>query len=136
MRKIIFDLDRTLWRCTVEYHPRLKRPPIHKETHEILNSLQQKGYSLNIASRSLEPKKCNYFLDKFFPNITFDHRAIYYTPRTKFEHLYDIGITNGEFVMFDDEVHILKDIKRTFPESSTILCEHVLKWDTIKSLKL
>ena len=28
------------------------------------------GYSLNIASRSKEPDKCNEFLDTLFPNIT------------------------------------------------------------------
>ena len=131
MRKLIFDLDRTLWRCTIEYHPRIWRPPIHKETREVLSFLQKEGYSLNIASRSAQPAKCNYFLDTLFPNIHFDRRAIYPTPLSKFEHIWDLGAQDGNFIMFDDEKHILQDLKRSFPKSKTIHCYRPLDWNTI-----
>ena len=133
MRKFIFDLDRTLWHCTIEYHPRIKRPRIHRETFEVLHHLQNKGYSLNIASRSAEPKKCHQFLDTLFPNIHFDKKAIFPTPSTKFEHIWNIGATDGQFVMFDDEKHILKSIKYIFPEAITIPCHETLRWKTIQT---
>jgi len=131
MRKIIFDLDRTLWKCTIEYHPKIKKPPIHKETLEVLSYLQNNGCSLNIASRSSEIDKCNYYLDTLFPNIHFDKRAIYPTPNTKLEHIWDIGAIDGNFIMFDDEAHILNSIKAVFPECITIQCNEIINWKTI-----
>jgi hypothetical protein len=131
MRKLIFDLDRTLWRCTIEYHPRIRKLPIHRETQAVLSHLQNNGYSLNIASRSAEPEKCHIFLDTYFPNIHFDKKAIYPTPYTKLEHIWALDAQNGHFIMFDDEIDILKSIKYIFPESITVLCDKPLQWNTI-----
>jgi len=134
MRKLIFDLDRTLWRYTVEYHPRIIIPPIGAETRQVLSHLQKKGHSLNIASRSNEPEKCNYFLDTFFPDIKFDTRAIYYTPKTKLEHIWEISQDNENFIMFDDEIEILKPISILFPDCNTVLCKKPIDWDIIDKI--
>ena len=128
-RKIIFDLDRTLWKC---YHPRLHLPPVWDETKNVLLYLQQKGYSLNIASRSTEPEKCNYFLDKLFPEIKFDKRAIYPSHVGKLNHILDLGCQNGKFIMFDDEEHLLTNIKKLYPLSLCILCTQPITWATTK----
>ena len=134
MRKLLFDLDRTLWKCTVEYHPKLKMPYVYEETKEVLAHLQDKGYSMNITSRSSEPEKCHYFLDTLFPKIHFDRRAIYPTRFNKLKHIADVRASNGKFIMFDDEKHILDTVSKMYPEALTILCDEPLNWELIKNI--
>ena len=135
-RKLIFDLDRTLWRATVEYHPKMRIPPINIETHNVLRYLSQRGHSMYIASRSKEPIKCNQFIDKYFSDIPFKKRAIYYTPFSKSEHMVDLGANDGNFIMFDDEKHILQLLKCAYPKCTTILCYEYLKWENISNMNI
>ena len=134
MRKLLFDLDRTLWKCTVECHPKLKLPLVHKETKAVLIYLQNKGYSLNITSRSSEPEKCIYFLNALFPEIHFERKAIYPTKLNKLKHIADVRASNGKFIMFDDEKYILDTVSKMYPEALTILCDQPLNWDLIKDI--
>ncbi len=131
-RKIIFDLDRTLWKCTVEYHPRIRLPRINSETQNVLLYLQQQGYSLNIASRSSKPEKCRKFLNKLFPEIKFDKYAIYQTEHGKLNHILDLNCQDGKFMIFDDEEKILQTIKKVYPLSVCVLCTQPVTWNTIK----
>jgi len=133
-RKIIFDLDRTLWKCTVEYHPRLHLPPVYNETKDVLLHLQNLGYSLNIASRSAEPDKCNEFLDNLFPQIVFAKRAIYPSPVGKLNHILDLGCQDGNFIMFDDEAHILEKVKKVYPLSTRVICTHPILWSSLQGV--
>ena len=131
-RKIIFDLDRTLWKCTVEYQPRIRLPPVNPETKNVLLYLQQQGYSLNIASRSSEPEKCRKFIKKLFPKIKFDKYAIYPSEKNKLNHILDLNCQDGNFMIFDDEEKILQDIKKVYPLAVCVRCTQPLAWDTLK----
>ena len=135
-RKLIFDLDRTLWRATVEYHKRMRIPPISCETHNVLRYLNQRNYEMHIASRSKDPEKCNIFLDNCFSDIAFKKRAIYYTPFSKLNHILDLGCQKGDFIMFDDEPQILKTIQNVYPKCETVLCNNTLSWNDIVKLNL
>jgi len=135
-RKLIFDLDRTLWRATVEYHKRMRIPPISCETYNVLRYLNQRNYEMHIASRSKDPEKCNIFLDNCFPDIAFKKRAIYYTPFSKLNHILDLGCQKGDFIIFDDEPRILKTIQKVYPNCETVLCNNLLGWNNIVKLNL
>ena len=126
-KKLIFALDRTLWRQTIEWHPRIKRPTILKETHDVLRYVQRHHY-LYVASRSAESDKCHHFLNTYFPDIHFTARAIYPTPFGKIGHIRDLKCHDGSFVFFDDEAPILNEIKQMFPNAQTVLCTSPLSW--------
>ena len=123
--RLVFDLDRTLWPCTVEYHPRLRMP--QSNAYPVLKRLRDDGHPLAIASRSAHPARCRYFLRTLFPDITFEHCLIYPTPRSKVSHLCAMG-PPYDFVLFDDELDILRDVKRAFPQCTTVHCASPLTW--------
>ena len=135
-RKLIFDLDRTLWRATVECHKRMRIPPVNYETHNVLRYLNQRNYEMHIASRSKDPEKCHHFLDNYFNDISFKKRAIYYTPHGKLNHILDLGCQHGNFILFDDEPHILKTVQNVYPKCKTVLCNNTLSWNDIVKLNL
>ena len=131
MKKIIFDLDRTLWKCTVEVHPRLTLPRVHPETYDILKYLQDRGHCLNIASRSSEPEKCRRFLSQLFPSIRFTRCAIYPSQYNKNNHILDVNAHKEPFLFFDDESRIIESIQKCYPLSTAILCTQPLHWGLI-----
>ena len=132
MRKVIFDLDRTLWRCTVEYHPRLKMPRPFSGTDQMLQSLTPLA-DLSIASRSCQPEKCRTFLNQLFPTISFSSIEIYPTILSKVSHVLSIvdGNTSDDFLFIDDEPQILRVLDRTFPRCVTILRDPSLSCDEL-----
>jgi predicted enzyme involved in methoxymalonyl-ACP biosynthesis len=134
-RTVIFDLDKTLWNGTIEYTPgitvqELKRAGGIPRTLSILHSLQTRGHSLNIASRSEESDKCRYFIQHLFPGIRFDVVAIYPTGSNKLNHILDIHAAAravpNEFFLFDDEKHILDNAKKCYPKCTTVHCVNPL----------
>jgi len=125
--RLIFDLDRTLWRQTIEWHPRIKRPTILRETHDVLRHLQRNHY-LYVASRSSEVDKCHHFLNTYLPDIHFTARAIYPSTFGKLAHIRDLQCHDGNFIFFDDEEPILQEIKHAYPQACTVLCETPLLW--------
>ena len=135
VRQIVFDLDRTLWRGTVEYHPRImKPPPIFPGTHEMLQTLAYTGgIRLHIASRSTQGSKCRRFLQQLFPDIPFHTLCIWPTTQTtKKSHLQHIlQHSPGDFLMIDDEQKILDDVSRCYPSSRTIQRHPDASWDDL-----
>ena len=119
-KKIIFDLDRTLWRATVESHPHLKNPKPFPGTNDTLTLLQE-HYSLNIASRSSKPNRCHHFLNLCFPQIHFDQIEIFPAPhkRTHIQNILGFQY-HHPFFFIDDEKHILDDISKTWTNSNII----------------
>ena len=113
-RKVIFDLDRTLWRATIEYHPKIRDPRPFPGTYDVLERLS-KQYSLNIASRSAEPDKCYHFLQQCFPTIHFEQIEIF-PAKNKRKHIQNIiGFDDIDpFYLIDDEKHILDDIEDNY----------------------
>ena len=133
-KKLIFDLDRTLWRQTIEYHPRIRSPSIASETHNVLRYLQERQHTLYVASRSSEIEKCHRFLDTHLSDIHFKQRAIFPTAFGKLNHIHDLKCTDGNFIFFDDEPHILKHIKKVYPNAHTILCTSPLNWQLVQQM--
>ena len=114
----IFDLDLTIWDCTIEEDDFVNNNNIQKyvpsERHYMLTHLQDLGHELNIGSRSTEPIECKKHLKKLFPNIKFNNMQIYPTPAFKRKHV-DAIFKDREvenFYFFDDELHILKDLEK------------------------
>jgi len=120
----MFDLDKTLWDCTVEEDLHIRNNKIFyhtpKERHYMLTHIQEAGHEINISSRSSEPEVCKEFLRRLFPNIIFNSMQIFPTPENKQEHIKNIlnGREINDFLIFDDELPILQDIKKTYPECS------------------
>ena len=133
-RKIIFDLDETIWQCTIEYEPNITlnrvRASVNPETYKILQGFQSNGNSLNIASRSSEPDKCKYYINNLFPEIKFDNISIYPTPEFKVSHIQECYNNNTptDFIMFDDEKNILDNLKYTYPKSLPFHCTKSLHY--------
>ena len=115
-RHLIFDLDRTLWRCTVEYHPRLRLPRPFPGTEAYLERCVARGDTLYVASRSASPR-CREFLARLFPRVPFHGVAVWpsvvESKRAHVESLLE-DVTRP-FVFFDDELVILQDLARHFP---------------------
>ena len=122
----IFDLDLTIWDCTIEEDDFVNNNNIQKyvppERHYMLTHLQDLGHELNIGSRSTEPIECKKHLKKLFPNIKFNNMQIYPTPAFKRKHV-DAIFKDREvknFYFFDDELHILKDLEKGYPGKANI----------------
>ena len=64
----IFDLDLTIWDCTIEEDDFVNNNNIQNyvppERHYMLTQLQDLGHELNIGSRSSEPVECQKHLKK------------------------------------------------------------------------
>lgn len=133
-RRLLFDLDRTLWpRYTAEYDhqpfdaERVARdhvPIVH--TH-MLTELARDGHHLHICSRSSEPDKCREILDTAFPSVPWKSLQIYPTPGHKLDHVLaalghdDAAEAQDEpFWFFDDEVSILRHLGETFPKATLV----------------
>ena len=122
----IFDLDLTVWDCTIEEDKFINNHNIYdyvpKERHYMLTHLQELGHKLNVGSRSSEPEKCKQHLKSLFPNITFNNMQIYPTPDFKRNHVDAIfaGRKVTDFYFFDDELHILKDLEIAYPGKAHI----------------
>ncbi len=122
----IFDLDLTIWDCTIEEDKFVNDSNIHdyvpKERHYMLTHLQEMGHILNIGSRSSEPEKCKQHLKRLFPNIKFKNMQIYPTPQFKRKHVDAIFKDRQveDFYFFDDELHILKDLEKGYPGKAHI----------------
>ena len=73
----IFDLDLTIWDCTIEEDDFVNNNNIQNyvppERHYMLTHLQDLGHELNIGSRSTEPIECKKHLKKLFPNSHSGH---------------------------------------------------------------
>lgn len=134
-KKVILGLDKTLWQCTIEQNPNITiqdvKKHVHPNTYEILHRFQKNGNSLNIASRSTEPDKCLYFMNELFPNIKFDNISLYPSPEFKLTHIQDCYKNNAkqpnDFILIDDNKHILDKALQTYPNclpilSTTSLC--------------
>ena len=122
----IFDLDLTIWDCTIEEDDFVNNNNIQKyvppERHYMLTHLQDLGHELNIGSRSTEPIECKKHLKKLFPNIKFNNMQIYPTPAFKRKHVDAIFKDRKveKFYFFDDELHILKDLEKGYPGKANI----------------
>ena len=120
-KRFIFDLDRTLWDYTVETSPNIRisdvRNYIHSDRPQMLKYIQDDGHILSIASRSKNKEKCLALLDRYYPGIDFKEKEIYHRPLGKRDHFKSIlkGEGSDIFYYFDDELHILKDIKKIYP---------------------
>ena len=125
-RKILFDLDQTLWPFTVEYNdydPNKIESYRQPQVHEFMKVMQQVYNSeLHITSRSSKPEKCNEILDILYPDIKFTSKQIFATnaPYKTSHVLNAIGLQEAHFTMFDDELPILNHIKQKFPLSYTL----------------
>ena len=125
-RRFIFDLDRTLWDYTVEECPHIKihdvRNYIHKDRAIMLKCIQDDNHILSIVSRSKKNKKCLTLLDRYYPSIDFKEKEIYPNPINKRNHFKTIlnGQSREPFYYFDDEKHLLIDIKLIYPNSIPI----------------
>ena len=135
--RLIFDLDHTLWDTTVDHNrymglAHIERK-VHSETGRILQEFQDQGYSLNIASQSLQKDKCNEFLKFLFPDIIFDKIIINPQSGHKTTHIADIHAPNTvkPFVLFDDNCDILNMQKRLHPESVFVHSFPQLTLDTL-----
>jgi phosphoglycolate phosphatase-like HAD superfamily hydrolase len=134
VRQVIFDLDRTLWRATVEYHPRMARPPpVFPGTHQMLRTFVDTNTRLHVASRSSDETKCHIFLRRLFPDIPFHTICIWPTSTpTKRSHVSRIlRRSPGRFAMVDDERHILDDICRHHPRCVPLQRVYDATWDTV-----
>ena len=137
--KFIFDLDKTLWNCTIEYIPDITEKYVYnnvnQDTKEILNSIQENNFSMNIASRSSEPEKCEIFLKYCFKDIYFDSINIFPTELYKTQHIHNIfnNEVPKKFIMFDDEKYILNNIKNDF-DCKTIQCTSPLNYKIFSKL--
>jgi len=140
-RKLIFDLDKTLWNCTAQWEKNLTvekmRNFINPETVEILKKLQANGNSMNIASRSAISDDCKIYLAEFFHTIQFDEIHIFPTMGTKEEHIKKVykGEPPTDFVMFDDVKPILRHLKHHYPECLGIWCQKPLTYKTFESME-
>lgn len=140
--KFVFDLDETIWQHTVEKSPDLSKEyvetTIHKDVYPILETLQDEGFSLNIASRSYTPERCNHYLSHLFPNIEFDKKEIFFTAHYKNFHINNIyGLSDERkyFIMFDDEKNILDHLRKLHPFSYLIHCPHSINEKTFEKLE-
>lgn len=143
-RKFIFDLDHTIWNCTLEYQkdtsPEFMKTKIKPDVYNILKDIQDNGNSLNVASRSSMPISCKAVLASAFPTIKFDHMAIYPTEKYKREHIGECfpGETPHDFIMFDDDKLILNDLGTLYPSCKVMWCRSSLdyaglnNWLTVK----
>lgn len=138
--KFIFDLDKTIWNCTIEYTPKITLDEVYQkinpDTFKILKILQENEYSLNIASRSSEPDKCKFFISECFNNIKFDNISIYPTPKYKNNHIKDSypNQVPQNFIMFDDEKNILDDLNKNYKNCIPILCRTPIDFQTFNDL--
>lgn len=134
----IFDLDKTLWNCTIDHNANITPKDIYdhcpKERHYMLTHIQEKGHELNISSRSNEPDKCKVLLRYLFPNITFNNIQIFPTPKTKREHVSNIinGRDINNFIVFDEEIHILEDLKKIYPGCQVFHTINGLRYETFE----
>ena len=139
-RKIfIFDLDKTIWDCTIEEDLYITENEIKMyvkpERHSILTYLQEKGHEINIGSRSSEPELCKKYLKMLFPNIKFNNMQIYPTPEFKRKHVNAIfsGRDISDFYFFDDELNILEDLKKAYyPYANIFHTPNGVSYDTFK----
>ena len=129
-RRLLFDLDKTLWRhYTVEYDHRPfdavrvaeeHVPMVH--TH-MLRDLVRDGHHLHVCSRSSEPDKCKELLNVAFPGIPWKSLQIYPTPRHKYTHVMRAlgeSAHTETFWFFDDEPHILQHLGNAFPKATLV----------------
>ena len=129
-RRVLFDLDRTLWPCTVEYHPRLKLP--RSTALPVLRYFQSQGAPLSVVSQSSEPAKCRSFVNTLFPGIRFQH-VIVYPAEDKNSHVRAIG-PPYDFITFDDDEDVLKAYRAQYPLCTTVHCDEPLAWKHVKLL--
>ena len=146
-RKFIFDLDHTIWNCTLEYQQdtsvEFMKTKIKPDMHDILKNIQDNGNSLNVASRSSMPVECKAVLASAFPTIKFDHMAIYPSERFKRQDFRDCfqgsdRTVPHDFIMFDDDKLILNDLGTLYPSCKVMWCRSSLdyaglnNWLTVK----
>ena len=129
-RRVIFDLDRTLWSCTVEYHPRLQRP--RSTARPVLAWFQSQGHPMSVVSQSTEPAKCRSFVQALFPDIAFQHIIVYPAP-DKTSHVRAVG-PPFDFIAFDDDEHVLTQYRDHYPRCTTVHCRTPLSWQHVDSL--
>jgi len=138
--KFIFDLDKTIWDCTIEYTPKITLDQVHNKINpdafKILRILQENDFSLNIASRSSEPEKCRFFINECFNDINFDNISIYPTPEYKNNHIQDCYLNQvpENFIMFDDEKNILDNLNKNYKNCIPIHCKTPLNFQTFMHL--
>ena len=135
----IFDLDLTIWDCTIEEDLHIREKEIKNyvkpERNLILTYLQERGHEINIGSRSSEPKLCKKYLELLFPNIRFNNMQIYPTPEFKRKHVDAIfsGRNVSDFYFFDDELNILEDLRKQYPKHANIFhTPNGVSYDTFK----
>lgn len=123
---LVFDLDRTIWRTTVETFPNMSdddiRAAVVPEAIPILRWCQLRGVSLATASRAWKPECTERFLQVLGISNCFPHRAIWASglnraanpdwPRNKLSHfMYLRGSLQQDYsqmVFFDDSIeHVL-----------------------------
>jgi hypothetical protein len=132
VKHLVFDLDQTIWRETIEWTRYLQKPTIGKSNHAVLRYFHHNNYKLYIASRSAKPDTCHSFIDKYLPDIHFRRRAIFPTNYpTKTNHIHMLGLQKKSFAMFDDEKVILKHMSTGFPQSTPIHCDTPLNWSHV-----
>jgi hypothetical protein len=133
-RRLLFDLDRTLWRrYTVEYDhlpfdaQRVADDHVPLVHTHMLKELARDGHHLHVCSRSSEPEKCEELLRVAFPAVPFRSLHIYPTHRHKLTHVLAALGTNDAneareepFWFFDDEPHILQHLSETFPKATLV----------------
>ena len=138
--KLIFDLDKTMWSCTVRPNMNLREisKKINTDTFEILKLLDKEGYSLNIASRSTEPEKCTYFIKNCFKGIQFDNISIFPTKAYKIKHIQQCFKNEkpNKFIMFDDDKKILENLKYFYPNCITVHCDKPINFDTFHKISI
>ena len=134
VRQVIFDLDRTLWRATVEYHPRMVRPPpVFPGTHHMLRTFTDRKIRLHVASRSSDETKCHLFLRRLFPDIPFHTICIWPTPTpSKASHVARIlRRSPGRFALVDDERSVLDDMYGRYPQCVPLHRAYDASWTTV-----
>jgi hypothetical protein len=130
--RFFFDLDETLWNCTIEYQPNITEHQVKSKTNpkivEILKTLNQFGCPLNIVSRGGLPYLSRQFIPICFPGITFQQIEIFPTANSKLPHLIRCGVDRYEkFYYFDDEQPLINIIKPYYPNATLIHCPTGIK---------
>lgn len=150
MQLIVFDLDFTLWNaggtwCDHTFPPYRKVKEhvedsngsvifLYPEALNILESLQAKGFTIAIASRTHEPSWANELLKLFNINHFFSHKEIY--PGSKIEHFQQLQHTTGidfeNMVFFDDEMRNIDDVSGL--GVNAVLVDRGVTWDLVHEI--
>ena len=123
-KKIIFGLDRCLWPFTVEYSRVSSVMTTHtqefaRNRSRCLLNMKKDGSKLMIASRSSNPRVCTLLLEKLYPNVKWDARAIF-NANNKIPHISKLVGLNEPFCLFDHDPEMLRVVKRNYGDQCKV----------------